>query len=210
MTIRHDMASTYGTFSAGDTIQAAWGNDINDSLDDKISKTNSADQSIASALAVTGQFKPAENMFRNLLFHVDEIVLSSGSPAIAGSDSDTTFRYWNLPTTGDRVRIKFLVHTDTLRDGISAINLLWYGRRMGNDVSARIKYAIDGGAITSLGSADQWLTGGTDAWFNAQDFGDDWISVTSGNTPKFIHVFIEKTSGADAFRVAQCIVRCRK
>ena len=39
MTIRYNMATQYGVFSAGDTIQAAWGNDINDSLDDKVSKS---------------------------------------------------------------------------------------------------------------------------------------------------------------------------
>ena len=54
MTVRYSMATQYGVFVDDDLIATAWGNDANDTIDDKVSKTTSSAQTITSAIAFTG------------------------------------------------------------------------------------------------------------------------------------------------------------
>lgn len=49
-----EMETEYGDFSSGDKIPSQWGDDVNASLDDRISKTDSSAQQIDSALTVVG------------------------------------------------------------------------------------------------------------------------------------------------------------
>lgn len=46
----HDMQTKYGDFVAGGSIQSNWGDDVNVTLDDKISQTNTVLQQLASEL----------------------------------------------------------------------------------------------------------------------------------------------------------------
>jgi hypothetical protein len=77
------MASTYGTFSPGDTIQAAWGNDINDTLDDKLSRSNSSAQTVAGPVTFTQAINLTDGRVNRANAGVLELAVTNGGGQVA-------------------------------------------------------------------------------------------------------------------------------
>lgn len=74
MALDYTMVATYGTFAKDDRQLAAWGNAVNLNLDDKISKTNSAIQAIASQIDQNGLL----NMGANIDLNANNLIVASG------------------------------------------------------------------------------------------------------------------------------------
>lgn len=83
MALDYAMVTTYGTFAKDDRQLAAWGNDVNTNLDDKISKTNTAIQAIASQINQNGLLNMGANIDLNAK---DLIVDSGGDKTITAAD----------------------------------------------------------------------------------------------------------------------------
>lgn len=102
MTVRHDMASFYGTFSAGDTILAEWANSINDTLDDKVSQTNDTNQAMASNLIfASSKFpqmvsNPSVDNDATRKSYVDGAITSAGHTLWNSDNSPAVTRYVSI------------------------------------------------------------------------------------------------------------------
>ncbi len=163
MTIEHDMTGTHGVFSSGSTIPSNWMNDINNTLDDKVSRTyTTTAQTINSDLTMAG----FHTGFNRKKMNLDDFESVDVSASLTGATGKANQTRWELDAL-DGFAFK---STHVVPDDITEVTFRWLIQRgVGGSTneSYEVYCIINGtnGTPHSFSSVPVSLTEITDAAF---------------------------------------------
>lgn len=199
-TIRHTMETFYGDFAPGDKMLSEWGDSVNATLDDKVSKSTSTGQSITSALTVVGTM--TIQALAGVL-KASSGVVSGGattSDVPEGSNLYYTTARWDtrlaLKTTANLTEGSNLYYTDAR---VSALLDAYLAIGSGNPQYVSCSLEFDDGLVGKLRQGGLFNY----AWeiIGAVSVGVKWsipLPTTRGGKDLYIKGWATQVSAADA------------
>lgn len=204
MTIRDNMASTYNaSIATGNTISSTWGDDVNDTLDDKASKASGTTQTITSLWNFSTKTPQVNAQDYGGTLHLR---LSSFDLTVGGSNTDLTAASATVPAI---LNIRSLSSSGTwysddwfhflTPDWANRMKIIFFsaGTNDGaNWMTTKCGYRQNGGARTESYSVDEsstsyskkttsdiTITGGT--WYSVYFAGN----IASGGLAVVSHIY---------------------